>query len=46
LTRDDLELAESLWGIEGYPWSSENPWRYLTFLTEIERVDYDSTYRP
>jgi hypothetical protein len=40
-THDDPELAEALWDIEGNPWDSENPWRYLTFLTEVESIDID-----
>jgi hypothetical protein len=38
-TRDDLELAEELWRRERNPWDTENPWRYLTFLTAVEEID-------
>jgi hypothetical protein len=59
LLRENYELAEHLWkdGVDHNRWDPENPWRYLTFLTEVEETEvdieafneligYDSTYRP
>jgi hypothetical protein len=59
LLRENYELAEHLWkdGVDHDRWDSDNPWKYLTFLTEVEEtevdieafnelVGYDSTYRP
>lgn len=40
-TRDDLDLAEHLWCIEGNPWDPESPWRYLVFLAGVEEIDVD-----
>jgi hypothetical protein len=57
--RENYELAEHLWkdGVDHDRWNPDNPWKYLTFLTEVEETDvdveafnklvgYDSTYRP
>lgn len=38
-TRDDLELAKHLWRKEGNSWDPDSPWRYLTFLTDVEEID-------
>lgn len=38
-TRDDLDLAEHLWRVDGNPWDPERPWRYLTFLTNVTDID-------
>ena len=56
-TRNDFDLAEHLYDLEGNPWDLENPWQYLTFFTDFEEinvdieafnelVDYDDSYRP
>lgn len=53
----NLELADEIWNTEGNPWDESNPWKYLTFVTDIEEVSldaeefnelvgYDSSYRP
>ncbi|WP_254280769.1 restriction endonuclease [Haloarcula marina] len=39
--RDDLELAEHLYDLEGNPWDLDNPWQYLTFFTDFEEIDID-----
>jgi hypothetical protein len=52
-------LATHLWkeSVDHDRWDPENPWEYLTFLTEVEEIDvdiedfnrlvgYDNTYRP
>ncbi|MGB9955089.1 restriction endonuclease (plasmid) [Haloferax prahovense] len=41
-TRDDPELAEHLWRTEGNPWDPENPWRYLTFLSDVEEIGVET----
>lgn len=59
LLRENYELAERLWndGVNHNRWDPDNPWKYLTFLTEVEETDvdveafnelvgYDETYRP
>lgn len=38
---DNLELAEHLWRTGGNPWDPENPWRYLTFLSDVEEIEVD-----
>lgn len=56
-TTENLELARSLWDLERNPWDPNNPWRYLTFVTDLEEIDvtvedfngmvgYDSGYIP
>lgn len=53
------DLAAHLWkeSVDHDRWDPENPWDYLTFLTEVEEIDvdveefnrlvgYDKTYRP
>ncbi|PSQ27807.1 restriction endonuclease [Halobacteriales archaeon QS_9_68_17] len=59
LLRENYELAGQLWndGVDHDRWDPNNPWKYLTFLTEVEETDvdieafnnlvgYDETYRP
>lgn len=59
LLRENEDLAEHLWrkGADHDRWDPDNPWKYLTFLTDVEEtevdvedfndlVGYDSTYRP
>ena len=59
LLRENYDLAKSLWrdGVDHDRWDPDNPWKYLTFLTEVEETDvdieafnnlvgYDETYRP
>lgn len=56
-TTSNLELAEAVWNVEGNPWDESNPWKYLTFVTDVEEinidaeefnelVDYEPSYRP
>lgn len=56
-TSTNLELAEEIWNTEGNPWDESNPWKYLTFVTDVEEVSldaeefnelvgYDESYRP
>ncbi|MFC6722370.1 restriction endonuclease [Halovalidus salilacus] len=59
LLLENYELAEHLWKstVDHDRWDPENPWKYLTFLSDIEEVavnveafnelvGYDETYRP
>lgn len=59
LLRENYELAEFLWKdtVNHDRWDPENPWKFLTFLSDIEEiavdveafnelVGYDETYRP
>jgi len=59
LLTENYDLAEYLWNesVSHGRWDPENPWKYLTFLTDIEEIDvdveafnelvgYDATYRP
>ncbi|ELY78240.1 restriction endonuclease [Natrinema pallidum DSM 3751] len=59
LLSENHELAKHLWkdGVDHDRWNVDKPWKYLTFLTDIEEievdieefndlVDYDETYRP
>lgn len=59
LLQENRDLAEHLWkeGVDHHRWNPDNPWKYLTFLTDIEEitvdieefndlVGYDPTYRP
>jgi len=59
LLRENYELAEQLWndGVDHDRWDPNNPWKYITFLTEVEETDVDieafnnlvgcdETYRP
>lgn len=56
-TSTNLELAEEIWNTEGNPWDESNPWKHLTFVTDVEEVSldaeefnelvgYDESYRP
>jgi hypothetical protein len=56
-TTTNIDLAEEIWNTEGNPWDESNPWKYLTFVTDIEEValdaeefnelvGYDESYRP
>lgn len=38
---ENIELARDLWDVQGKPWEEDNPWKYLTFLTDIEEIDVD-----
>lgn len=55
-TLENLDLARGLWS-SGPNWDEENPWRYLVFLSDVEKIDvdieefntllnYDSSYYP
>ena len=59
LLSENRALAESLWkdSVDHDRWDDENPWKFLTFLTDLEDIDvdiedfnrlvgYDETYRP
>lgn len=59
LLRENYELAEHLWKdtVDHDRWDPDNPWKYLTFLSDIEEISvdveafnelvgYDETYRP
>jgi hypothetical protein len=59
LLRENYEMAEHLWRdtVDHDRWDPDNPWKYVTFLSDIEEiavdveafnelVDYDETYRP
>jgi len=59
LLREDYDLAEYLWDedVEHDRWDPEDPWKYLTFLSDVQETDvdveafnrlvgYDETYRP
>ncbi|TYT61728.1 restriction endonuclease [Natrialba swarupiae] len=56
---ENHELAAHLWkdGVDHDRWDADKPWKYLTFLTDIEEIEvdieefneligYDETYRP
>ncbi len=56
-TATNFELADEIWNTEGNPWDESNPWKYLTFVTDIEEISlaaeefndlvgYDESYRP
>jgi len=56
-TTTNIDLAEEIWNTEGNPWDESNPWKYLTFVTDIEDISldakefnklvgYDESYRP
>ncbi len=59
LLSENHELAEYLWkdGVDHDRWDADKPWKYLTFLTDLEEIEvdieefndlvgYDETYRP
>lgn len=41
-TTENLELARALWDTGDNPWDDENPWKYLTFVADVEEVDVDA----
>ncbi len=54
---ENIQMARELWDTERNPWDETNPWKYLTFVTDVEAIDvdaeafnnlvgYDQTYRP
>lgn len=38
----NVELARALWDVEGNPWEEDKPWKYLTFLTDVEDINVDA----
>ncbi len=59
LLSENHALAEHLWkdGVDHDRWDAEKPWKFLTFLTDLEEIEvdiedfnalvgYDETYRP